>query len=378
MGAVGGKSPSNPESILHPRALNMNRRSFLQNATLGTAALAASETLLAAASLTQAATSPAPAMPPLPRTVKRGDIPYRALGKTGEMVSIVGLGGFHIGKQTEESASFRIIHAAIDGGINFMDNCWDYHDGLSEIRMGKALSMGGYRDKVFLMTKIDGRPKSVAAKQIDESLARLKTDHVDLLQFHEILRYEDPDRIFAPDGAIHAALEAQKAGKVRFIGFTGHKHPDIHLEMFRVADAHGFHFDTVQHPVNVMDAHFRSFTNAVIPAAHARGTATLGMKTFGDHFILDHVQKSGTATATQLLHFGMSQPVSVIITGIDSLKVLEQALNAARTFKPMTPDEQTTFSWPAREEAASQWQIRTLQNERQVRLNGAKTGVAGK
>ena len=318
----------------------MNRRSFLQNAALGTAALTASETLLSAASPASAAT---PAMPPLPRTVRRGNMPYRALGKTGEMVSIVGLGGFHIGKQTEESASIRIIHAAIDSGINFMDNCWDYHNGLSELRMGKALSQGGYRDKVFLMTKIDGRPHSVAAKQIDESLARLKTDRLDLLQFHEILRYEDPDRIFASDGAIHAALEAQQAGKVRFIGFTGHKHPNIHMEMFRVADEHGFHFDTVQHPVNVMDAHFRSFTRGVIPAAHERGTATIGMKTFGDHFILDHVQKSGTATATQLLHFGMSQPVAVIVTGIDSLKVLDQAVNAAHTFSPMTPEAQTTL-----------------------------------
>ena len=313
----------------------MNRRDFLGSAAVGAAAIAASETLLSAEPV-QAATKK---MPPLPRTQRRGDMPYRALGKTGEMVSIVGLGGFHIGKQFEENASIRIIHAAIDSGINFMDNCWDYHEGLSELRMGKALQ-GGRRDKVFLMTKIDGRPKSVAAKQIDESLARLRTDHVDLLQFHEILRYEDPDRIFAPDGAIHAALEAQKAGKVRFIGFTGHKSPNIHLEMFKVADAHNFHFDTVQHPVNVMDAHFRSFTNEVIPVAAAHGTASLGMKTFGDHFILSHVKESGTATATQLLHFGMSQPVALIITGIDSMPVLHQALDAAKTFKPMTASEQ--------------------------------------
>jgi len=326
----------------------MNRRSFLQNASMGAAAVAASDALLSS-NAAEAAT--APSVPPLPHTVRRGDMPYRALGKTGEMVSIVGLGGFHIGKQSEEAASIKIIHAAIDSGINFMDNCWDYHDGLSEIRMGKALG-GGYRDKVFLMTKIDGRPKSVAAKQIDESLARLKTDHVDLLQFHEILRYEDPDRVFGPDGAIHAALEAQKAGKVRFIGFTGHKNPNIHLQMFNVADEHGFHFDTVQHPVNVMDAHFRSFIQNVIPAAHARGTATLGMKTFGDKYILDHVQKSGTATATQLLHFGMSQPVSVIITGIDSLKVLDQALNAARTFSPMSQSEQAVLLASTKEAAS--------------------------
>jgi len=326
----------------------MNRRSFLQNASLGVAAVAASDALI---SSQPAGAANAPSVPSLPHTVRRGDIPYRALGKTGEMVSIVGLGGFHIGKQFEESASIKIIHAAIDSGINFMDNCWDYHDGLSEIRMGKALG-GGYRDKVFLMTKIDGRPKSVAAKQIDESLDRLRTDHVDLLQFHEILRYEDPDRVFGPDGAVHAALEAQKAGKVRFIGFTGHKNPNIHLQMFQVADEHGFHFDTVQHPVNVMDAHFRSFIQNVIPAAHARGTATLGMKTFGDKYILDHVQKSGTATATQLLHFGMSQPVSVIITGIDSLEVLDQALQAARTFTPMTGAEQAELLSKTKEAAS--------------------------
>ncbi|RYG53074.1 twin-arginine translocation signal domain-containing protein, partial [bacterium] len=251
----------------------MNRRNFLGSAAAGAAALAASEVLLSS-EMAEAASLSSTKMPPVPRTEKRGDMPYRALGKTGEMVSLIGLGGFHIGKQSEENASIRIMHAAIDAGINFMDNCWDYHDGLSELRMGKALQ-GGRRDKVFLMTKIDGRPKSVAAKQIDESLARLKTDHVDLLQFHEILRYEDPDRIFAPDGAVHAAIEAQKAGKVRFIGFTGHKNPNIHLEMYKVADAHGFHFDAVQHPVNVMDAHFRSFTRNVIPVSAAHGTATL-------------------------------------------------------------------------------------------------------
>ncbi|BCM93262.1 aldo-keto reductase YhdN [Abditibacteriota bacterium] len=316
----------------------MNRRDFLGSAAVGAAALTAAETLLTSEPA-EAIPMSATKMPPVPRTERRGDMPYRALGKTGEMVSIIGLGGFHIGKQTEESSSIRIIHTAIDSGVNFMDNCWDYHDGLSELRMGKALA-GSRRDKVFLMTKIDGRPKSVAAKQIDESLARLRTDRVDLLQFHEILRYEDPDRIFAPDGAIHAAIEAQKAGKVRFIGFTGHKNPSIHLEMFKVADSHGFHFDTVQHPVNVMDAHFRSFTRNVIPVSAAHGTATLGMKTFGDHFILDHVKKSGAASAVQLLHFGMSQPLSVLITGCDSLAVLSQALHAAKTFKPMTVAEQ--------------------------------------
>ncbi len=319
----------------------MNRRSFLGSAALSAAALAASDSLLSAQNA-EAAQPSSPKMPPVPRTEQRGDMPYRALGKTGEMVSLVGLGGYHIGKQAQEAASIRLIHAAIDSGINFMDNCWDYHDGLSELRMGKALS-GGRRDKVFLMTKIDGRPKAVAAKQIDESLARLQTDHVDLLQFHEIIRYEDPDRIFAPGGAMEAALEAQRAGKVRFIGFTGHKHPSIFLEMYRVADAHGFHFDAVQQPINVMDAHYRSFLHEVVPVSAAHGTATLAMKTFGDPHILKHMQKSNTATPTQLLHFSMSQPVSVVITGIDSMPILEQALAAARTFKPMTKGQQSAL-----------------------------------
>jgi predicted aldo/keto reductase-like oxidoreductase len=182
-----------------------------------------------------------------PAETVRGDMRYRALGRTGEQVSVIGLGGHHIGRQKEETESIRIICSAIDAGITFMDNCWDYHDGGSEIRMGKALR-DGYRKKVFLMTKIDGRTREAAARQIDQSLKRLQTDHLDLLQHHEILRLEDPDRIFAEGGAQEAVLAAQKAGKVRFIGFTGHKDPLVHLRMLKVAAKHHFRFDTVQIP----------------------------------------------------------------------------------------------------------------------------------
>jgi aryl-alcohol dehydrogenase-like predicted oxidoreductase len=182
----------------------------------------------------------------------RGEMPYRALGRTAEKVSAIGLGGFHIGVPPEADG-IRLIRTAVDRGINFMDNCWDYHRGESEARMGKALQ-DGYRQKVFLMTKIDGRTKTSVSQQIDESLRRLQTDHVDLMQFHEVVRMEDPDRIFAPGGGMEAMLEARKAGKIRYIGFTGHKDPLIHLRMLEVAAEHQFHFDAAQMPLNVMDA----------------------------------------------------------------------------------------------------------------------------
>ena len=215
-----------------------------------------------------------------------------------------------------------------------MDNCWDYNGGVSEVRMGKALR-DGYRSKVFLMTKIDGRTKAEAARQIDQSLERLQTDHVDLMQFHEVIRLEDPDRIFAEGGAMEAMLEAKKAGKVRYIGFTGHKDPMVHLRMLDEARAHAFHFDTVQMPLNVMDAHFRSFGHQVLPVLVREGIAPLGMKAFGDHFILD----SKTVTPIEGLHYCLNLPISVQITGIDSQAVLDQALGAARTFKPLSEAE---------------------------------------
>lgn len=261
-------------------------------------------------------------------------IPYRTLGRTGERVSLVGLGGFHIGMQKTEAESIEIVRTALDSGINFLDNCWDYNGGASEIRMGKALR-GGYREKAFLMTKIDGRDRKTAAAQIDESLTRLQTDRLDLLQLHEIIRTEDPDRIFAAGGAIEAVLTAQEEGKVRHIGFTGHKHPDIHLKMLATAHAHGITFDTVQMPLNVMDAHFASFEHKVLPGLVEAGLGILGMKTMGDHEIL----KSGAATPIECLHYTMNLPTSVVITGCDSLKILAQALEAARTFRPLEPAE---------------------------------------
>jgi len=263
-------------------------------------------------------------------TTKQG-VPYRILGRTGEQVSVIGLGGFHIGMNMSESDAIQLVRSAVDRGINFMDNSWDYNNGESEIRMGKALR-DGYRQKVFLMTKLDGRTKEAAAKQIDESLQRLQTDHVDLIQHHEVIRFEDPDRIFAEGGAHEAVLEAKKAGKVRYVGFTGHKDPHIHLYMLEVAGRHGFHFDTVQMPLNVMDAHFRSFQHLVLPELVKQDIGVLGMKSMGDRIIL----KSGVVKPIECLHYAMNLPTSVVITGIDNMQILEQAIQAAKTFKPMS------------------------------------------
>jgi predicted aldo/keto reductase-like oxidoreductase len=262
-------------------------------------------------------------------------VPTRALGRTGERVSAIGLGGYHIGQaKLSDEQSVQLIRQAVDRGISFLDNCWDYNDGNSEVRMGKALA-GGYRSKVFLMTKIDGRTKQSCAQQIDESLQRLQTDHVDLMQFHEVIRLEDPDRIFSEGGAMEAMVEAKKAGKVRFIGFTGHKDPYVHLRMLDTARQHSFHFDTVQMPLNVMDAHFRSFTHEVLPVLTSEGIAPLGMKCFGDSFIL----KSNTVKPMECLHYCLNLPIAVQITGIDNQQILDQAIEAARTFKPLSEVE---------------------------------------
>jgi aryl-alcohol dehydrogenase-like predicted oxidoreductase len=264
---------------------------------------------------------------------KRGDIPYRTLGRTGEKVSCIGVGGFHIGNPSEEEG-IKIIRTALDSGINFMDNCWDYHDGNSEVRMGKALR-DGYREKAFLMTKIDGRNKNAAAKQIDESLQRLQTDHLDLLQMHEIIRFEDPDVIFAPGGAMEAVFEAKKAGKIRYIGFTGHKDPQIHLRCIEIADQHGFTFDAVQMPLNVLDAHFRSFEHNVVPVAVKKGMGILGMKPLASGAVM----KTHTVSAIEALHYAMNLPTSVVINGMESMENLQQGLEAARTFKPLSHAE---------------------------------------
>jgi len=265
----------------------------------------------------------------------KNGVPFRILGHTGEKVSIVGIGGYHLarpGVSAEES--IRIVRVGLDQGINFLDNCWDYNGGESELRMGKALG-DGYREKAFLMTKIDGRNKATAASQINESLKRLQTDRIDLLQFHEVIRDNDPDRIFAVGGALEAVLEATKAGKVRYIGFTGHKSPDIHLKMLATASAHQFTFDAVQMPLNVMDHHFNSFEARVLPVLQKQNIGVLGMKPMGDPFIL----QSKTVTALECLHYAMNLPTSVVITGCDSLPILLQALNAARSFQPMVKQE---------------------------------------
>ena len=264
-------------------------------------------------------------------------MPKRRLGRTGVEVSLIGLGGWHLGfKSSDEQLSIRIIRTAIDSGINLMDNCWDYNEGASEIRMGKALREG-YRERAFLMTKIDGRTKEEAAKQLDESLKRLQTDHIDLVQHHEILRFEDPHRIFDEKGANAALLEARDAGKISFIGFTGHKDPRIHLYMLEVANEYGFTFDTVQMPLNVMDAHYRSFEKLVLPELVKHDIGVLAMKTMANGMIL----RSNTVSAIECLQYAMNLPTSVVITGCESMENLQQALTAARTFKPMSEAELT-------------------------------------
>jgi predicted aldo/keto reductase-like oxidoreductase len=278
-----------------------------------------------------------------------GAIPHRTLGRTGERVSAIGLGGFHSARpQVSEKESIEIVRTAIDRGITFMDNSWDYNEGQSEIRMGKALK-DGYRQKVFLMTKLDGRTKQEATKQLDESLKRLQTDHLDLIQHHEVIRFDDPDRIFAEGGAQEAVLEAKKAGKVRYIGFTGHKDPHIHLYMLKVASEHGFEFDTVQMPLNVMDAHFRSFGKLVMPELVKRNIGVLGMKPMGSSVIL----KSKLVTPEECLRYALSLPTSVVITGIDSMKILEQDIQIATNFKPMDEQEIATVLAKTQKAAAS-------------------------
>ncbi|MBX3192342.1 MAG: aldo/keto reductase [Labilithrix sp.] len=257
-------------------------------------------------------------------------MPRRPLGRTGVNVSIVGLGGFHVGGVADEVESVRLVRSAIDRGVTFMDNCWDYHDGRSEERMGKALR-DGYRKRAFLMTKIDGRTRKAAMDQLEQSLARLQTDVIDLVQIHEIIRPDDPARCFAAGGCVEALLDARAAGKVRFIGFTGHKDPAYFLEMLAVADAHDVAFDAVQMPLNVMDAHFKSFEKTVLPVLVQKGIGVLGMKSLGGGKILE----SKAVTALECLHYAMNLPTSTVITGVDGMGTLDQAIAAALTFSPL-------------------------------------------
>ena len=273
-----------------------------------------------------------------------GEIPLRPLGATGVMVSALGLGGYHIGKIKNQRDAIRIVHAAIDAGITFMDNAWEYHDGRSETIMGKAIA--DRRERVFLMTKVctHGRGKPEAMRQLEQSLRRLRTDVLDLWQIHECVYDNDPDRHFARGGAIEALEQAKRQGKVRFIGFTGHKHPDIHLAML----AHDFTFDTCQLPLNCLDGTFHSFERDVLPELVRRGIAPIGMKSMGGE---GDVVKKKVVTAEEALRYAMSLPVATTISGIDSMRVLRQNLRVAAGFKPMSQRQMDALRKRVREEA---------------------------
>lgn len=312
-----------------------SRRGFLGRVATGVAGTAVTTAEIAGAQQPQRLARPA--LQPLVGPAA-GEMPYRTLGRSGEKVSLIGLGGYHIAVPKYELESVRIVRTAIDNGINFMDNCWDYHDGESEVRMGKALR-DGYRQKVFLMTKTDGQVKDAYNQQLEDCLRRLQTDMIDLVQFHEVIRPGDPDRIFGPNGAFEAALAARKAGKIRYIGFTGHKDPDIHLKMLHTGFAHGFTFDAVQMPLNIMDAHYHSFAKKVVPVLVEHGIGVLGMKPMGAGVIL----QSKTVTPIECLHYAMSLPTSVVINGCDSVERVTQALEAARSFRPLSETEVTAL-----------------------------------
>ena len=306
----------------------MERRNFLKQAA---AALAGWKSLRGRDLTAQAGLDGAAAHSPLPAVTTVNGIGRRKLGRADAEVSIIGIGGYHLGlSHVPEAEAIRIVRKGLDEGINFLDNCWDYNDGASEERMGKALQ-DGYRQKAFLMTKIDGRTGASARQQLEQSLTRLKTDHIDLLQIHEVIRMGDPVQAFQPGNVMDVLKQARQEGKIRYIGFTGHKSPSIHLHMIETADQHGFTFDTVQMPVNALDKHYDSFQQKVIPVAQKHGMAILGMKPLSNGTIL----KTNTVTAVEALHYAMSVPVTVTITGCDSLDILEQALGVARNFKPM-------------------------------------------
>jgi uncharacterized protein len=261
-----------------------------------------------------------------------GQIPKRPLGRTALSVSIIGVGGYHLGSAADEKQAREIVDRAIDAGINFFDNAWEYHKGMSEEWLGNALK--GKRDRVVLMSKVctHGRDKAVAMRMLEESLSRLETDHLDVWQIHEVIYRNDPELIFRPNGAAEALVQAKKDGKVRFVGFTGHKDPSIHLKML----AHEFPFDTVQMPLNCLDGTFRSFEQQVLPEANRRGMAVLGMKSMGGS---GELVRHGTVTAAEALRYAMSLPVAVTISGMESPEVLAQNLEIACNFQPMTAAE---------------------------------------
>jgi aryl-alcohol dehydrogenase-like predicted oxidoreductase len=328
--------------------MDLDRRSFLKTGIAAAGVVATSGMLNSLAAEEDVPPQPlAGAAPPSTQSVhRRGDMPYRPLGKTGQMVSLLGVGGWHVGAARELKECTRIIRTAIDKNVNFLDNCWDYHDGKSEEWMGDALK-DGYRDKAFVMTKIDGRTKKAAARQVDDSLRRLKTDRIDLMQIHEVIRLEDPDVCFREDGTMPALLEAQKAGKIRFIGFTGHKDPLVHLRMLEVARQNNYYFDAAQMPLNVFDAHFRSFEKQVLPVLIEQQIGVLAMKTLAGGAIL----KTGAATAVQCLQYAMNLPASTVITGMSDMETLEQGLEAARTFQPLSKQQVTALLAKTRQPA---------------------------
>jgi predicted aldo/keto reductase-like oxidoreductase len=312
----------------------MERRKFLKQAA-ATVALTGFQNATGQAAPLESRLTGAAARTPLPIVRTVNGIGRRKLGRADAEVSIIGIGGYHLGlAHVTEQDAIRVIRTGLDQGVNFLDNCWDYNAGLSEERMGKALQ-DGYRQKAFLMTKIDGRTGAAARQQLEQSMARLKTDHIDLVQIHEVIRMTDPEQAFQQGNVVDVLQQARKDGKIRFIGFTGHKSPDMHLHMIEVADKHGFTFDTVQMPVNALDEHYDSFGQKVIPVAHKHGMAILGMKPLSNGAIL----KASTISAAEALHYAMSVPVTMTITGCESMANLEQALGVARHFKPMTEQQ---------------------------------------
>jgi uncharacterized protein len=304
-----------------------SRRNFVKGTAAVTAALVTT-TKLTTANAASAAKSEGSMTP----TESPESVPHRPLGKTGATVSILGVGGYHLGSTKDQTEANELVSRVLDAGINFFDNAWDYHDGLSEERLGTALK--GRREQAFIMTKVctHGRTKEVAMKQLEESLRRLQTDHLDLWQIHEVIYYNDPHLIFAPNGVAEALVAAKQQGKVRFVGFTGHKSPNIHLEML----SHDFAFDTVQMPLNCLDGTFRSFEQSVLPEANRRGIGVLGMKSMGGS---GELISNGVATPEEALRYAMSLPVATTISGMDSLEVLEQNLAIASGFQPMSAQE---------------------------------------
>lgn len=296
----------------------LNRRQFLGSALAGAAALRL--------------------------TAAEGEIPYRTFGKTGEKVSLIGVGGYHAAVPKDEEVSIRLIRTCLDAGVNFLDNAWEYHNGRAEEVMGKALR-DGYRKRAFLMTKHHGRDKKTAMAHLEDSLRRLQTDVIDLWQFHEVVWEDEPDKIFAPGGGIEAAMQAKKDGKARYIGFTGHKSPGIHRRMLEK----GFDWDAVQMPLNALDANFQSFQRNILPLLNQRGIAVIAMKNMASGLIL----RSNVMAPGECLRYAMSLPVSVVLSGMDSLEVMEKNLAMVRSFTPMNREEMAALETRTLEAAMS-------------------------